>query len=392
MIYLLKVSVCSILFYLLFYLVYRRQNNHKWNRFYLLSALLLSFAIPLIQLPVFAEYISVPTQSGLVPSSSTPTVEAVSFWNLKNSILVIYFLGVVITLGIMSKALLSVFSQIKNGRAEKNNGYTKVICANNIALSSFLNFLFIPFSKADSITEYEMTHELVHIRQKHSWDILFVEIVKVFLWFNPIILLYKKSMVEVHEYLADAHAIAEHGKSEYQAFLLQQVSRQPQSSLVHNFYSLFKRRIQMINNSKQSSHSKYFLIIPVLLVAMSFFSFSTYEVRISDAAAIDSVVNDTIPSHDTMVIFDPWTGKEKVQIVPKLKIAGKEYKYKRDPIVVVDTVIVFDPETKTESISIVRMEKKHELDTITTFDADTYKETTVIIDPNTGIVDTLKKM
>ena len=396
MIYLLKVSVCSLLFYLLFYMAYRKKSNHTLNRFYLLSALLLSFVLPLIQIPIFPEYITVSNQPGIISNSNPGPSATGNFWNFKNGLLSIYLLGFLLSLGLMFRGLIKVYLHIQKGDRIKSAGYTKVVADNSFALSSFFNYLIVPQSKAASITAYELTHELVHIKQKHSWDILFVEFAKAVLWFNPIIHAYKKSLIELHEYLADATAIEAYGKNNYAAFLIQQISISPQSTLVHNFYSLFKKRLQMINTSANKSRRQYWLVLPVLVLACFLFSFSSYQVPISNADASMIMANDTIPELDTIITFDPATGEETMQVVPGLRLVdtqgkSKPYSYKRDPIITVDTVTTYDPVTKTEAIQIVRMESKHELDTITTFDSETFKQTIVVVDPNTGLVDTLMK-
>ena len=94
---------------------------------------------------------------------------------------------------------------------------------------------------------------------------------------NPVILLYKKSLTEVHEYLADQGAIFRFGNEKYESFLMEQISQQKRN-LTNNFYSLFKQRIKMIHTDSKTKIWQYVLILPMLVIVLSLFSFTYYPV------------------------------------------------------------------------------------------------------------------
>lgn len=370
MIFLFQITVCTLLFYGVYYFFYQDKSHHVFNRFYLLSSLVLAVMIPLLYLPVFPEYIE------LQPVPLIPTIEAATesntlWFTWQNLLISIYCLGVLIHLAILGVQLYRLFYLIQSGKQEKDDGFVRVYSPSNTPLSSFFSYLIIPLNKKDKLTAYELKHEKSHIEQGHTWDILFLECLRIVFWFNPILLLYKKRLVEVHEYLADQNTIRQLGKSGYENFLIQQVQIKTQQNLLHHFYSLFKKRIIMMNSNARTSAWHYLMVLPVVFTALFLFSFETYPVYPETNG--DGMVQDTIPDA---------------------------------PVEMIDTVIVFDPETRTETVHIVRRTgdappvgsvqpikaspNKTGVDTVIVFDAEDYSETVIIINHDTGKVDTIQ--
>ncbi len=400
MIYLLQVSVCTAIYYLLYHFFFQDKSNHRFNRFYLLGALSLSLVVPLLQIPVFPEYLE---RAVLIPaegSVSRQAKEGLSFLTWKNLLLLMYSLGVFVHLVIMLRRLSSLASIIQSSEKAYVNGITRVYTDSGLPLSSFLSYLIIPKEREAAISAYELNHEESHIRQKHTWDLLFVELLKVLFWFNPLMLFYKKRLVEIHEYLADQSTATQLGQSAYEAFLIQQVSKAQQAHLIHNFYSLFKKRINMMNSDVKTKSWQYFLLLPILLGSLSLFSFKSYPVYQSDNSSLMS--HDTFPalpanligkSIDTVITFDPTTKTETIHYVESGTLNPSSQ-------TIIDTVLVYDPATGKETIEIVRLPPQSSLpenikrntgiDTVIVFDAATYKETVIIYNHDTGQVDTIQ--
>jgi len=118
-------------------------------------------------------------------------------------------------------------------------------------------------------------HELYHVRQVHSADILFLEMMSIVTWFNPFIHLVKKEMRAIHEFLADEYAISESNRYAYAELLVMQSLRNKQSNLLHPFFhNQIKRRITMITkfkNPKKNYLSKL-MILPVLFILFCAFA------------------------------------------------------------------------------------------------------------------------
>ncbi|MEO1517859.1 MAG: M56 family metallopeptidase [Bacteroidota bacterium] len=351
MIYLLQASICSALFYVVYHYLYRPKNQHRFNRAYLLGALITSLLLPLLQIPVFPEYLMAQAQTGIVPTPKTAPAPFLLQW--ENWLLMVYALGVLVHLLILLRQLWQLARIIRRGEKEPAQGYVKVYTKQNIPLSSFLSYLIIPADRRKSLTDFEVSHERTHIRQKHSWDLLLVQCIHLFFWFNPLIHLYKMRLVEVHEYLADQSTAQQLGNEEYTNFLLQQISKSKPQPLAHNFYSLFKKRIEMMSSKNELPPWQYLAVLPALAVSLLLFSADTYPVYLTGDTNLTSTLDSLPPTEvDTVIVFDPATGQESVYYTipnPPTKSAlpkpGEE---------VIDTIITFDPTTFEETIQIVR--------------------------------------
>ncbi len=406
MIYLIQASICTVLFYGVYHFFYQGKNNHTFNRFYLLGALVVSLMIPLLHLPVFPEYIEVAIKSQ-TSKKLTNQIEQVSpIFTWENILLTIYLIGTAISFLALGRRLYTLYRIIKSSEKRKEAGYTTVYTDYEITISSFLIYLIIPKGKADQITAFEMIHEQSHIRQWHTIDILFLEFYRVFFWFNPLVLLYQKRIKEVHEYLADEGTYMQVGKEKYENFLIEQIISKHQPILVHNFHSLFTKRINMMNTNSKIKAQNYLLIIPMIFVGLSLFSFKNYPVY-AEADSDTSFVQDTIPpggeTIDTIIVFDPETKKESIHVVRRKN--NKALVQFPDSGMQIDTVITFDPSTGKSSTQIIRKNQEENvkvandlaksltsqtgIDTVVTFDPVTFEEIIFIINHDLGTRDTL---
>jgi TonB family protein len=117
-------------------------------------------------------------------------------------------------------------------------------------------------------------HENIHAAQWHSADILLMEIVIIFNWFNPIVYLFRKELKNVHEFIADEGAIKLSGnKKEYARLLFSQTFETPINNLVNPFFNqkLLKQRIMMIqkNKSQKSALLKYLFALPLFALMLT---------------------------------------------------------------------------------------------------------------------------
>ena len=125
-------------------------------------------------------------------------------------------------------------------------------------------------------------HELVHIEQKHSWDLLFFEFLRIIFWFNPLVYVYQKRTSELHEFIADATVAKTHRKEQYQ-MLLSQVFQTEEISFVNHFFksSLIKKRIVMLQKTKSKKvwQLKYLLLIPIVIGMLVYTSSEAKELN-----------------------------------------------------------------------------------------------------------------
>lgn len=272
LIYLGKVNVYWILFYACYWLLFRKHTFFVWNRFYLLGSLLVSFALPLIHFPDNARVLptAVYAVSAIPIYVSTPeSTKLALHWT--QFVWAVQIIGAALMLVKLLEGFRDLFRLIGQGDTIPMEDHTLVLLPHNeIGSFSFLKWLVI--NRADYEKHFDpiLRHEAVHIRQLHSLDILFAEFLKIFFWFNPVIWLYKHSLQEVHEFLADEEAP---NRDHYANFLVSYALSAPIASLTNHFFnsSMLKKRIIMIYKNRNSDWAlgKYLLILPLIgLVVM----------------------------------------------------------------------------------------------------------------------------
>ena len=268
-------------FYLLFVLLFNKEASFRQNRLFLLLGVLLGLVIPFID-------ISVPESSGIEIFAELKTIdifgnnlqqmEVTSSFSWKNILYTLYFIGVIIFLLRFLYQLFRVFRFKKNAEILASRGVKLVYTGKRHSVFSFLNSIFIDDkSKHSSDLDIIINHERVHVAQMHSIDLLLFELLAIVQWFNPIVWLYRKSIKQNHEFLADKGSLDKGFSMEkYQEVLLQNYSFLS-FGLANSFnHSLtFKRLIMMKkNNSNKKSVVKLIVLLPLLLASVYFISCS----------------------------------------------------------------------------------------------------------------------
>lgn len=271
--YLLEANIYLAVFYLGYLLFLSRETYYTLNRIYLLFSCVISFLLPIIQLGILKPAEPQITAMPFTPVSPNFAFTPVKFapvtqpaFNWPDVIVYIYLFGAVILFTVLIIKLLQLFKLTRVQDTRPDCRY-KLISINqpNIAFS-FFNYLFIGKSIKEPETIIE--HELVHINQKHSADIIFIELLKIINWFNPFIYLLQRSIRALHEYIAD-EKIAASGIDTlaYSSFLVNNAYGLSGSSITHSFfnYNLLKKRILMLHQKRSGSLArlKYLLAVPI---------------------------------------------------------------------------------------------------------------------------------
>lgn len=280
--YLLKSSLCLALLLTFYHLVLEREKMHRFNRFYLLGSVLFSFVAPLFIIYIeptvinemvfetaqIPDYTIVNTEEVLASEPINYYQYVIYLWVLISAILTVRF----------GKNLFSIVQKIRNNQHIKLESATLVLVEDVISPHTFWNYIFInkvEYFNEDLETEL-FTHELTHATQKHTLDVLLLEVLKVVFWFNPIFYFLKKSVQLNHEFLADENVVTSHQNvTTYQYLLLHKTAWNNDYQLASSLqYSLTKKRLVMM--TKQSSRTKMLLkklaILP--LIAGSLFLFA----------------------------------------------------------------------------------------------------------------------
>lgn len=268
-IYLGKAGAGMIALYMVYWLWLRKHTYFAFNRFYLLTALLISLGAPFIVLPEKAPEPLPMAAFTMEPTTVVFQPEAAPLVSTEEIFLILYLLGVLGMLLRLGFHLWQVMKIIRSGERLHSNKYMLVRASNeNISSFSFLNYLVLSQKDVQSYGEVVLRHELVHIRQRHSWDLLWVELVHVFMWFNPALVFYKRSLKEIHEFIADEQA-TNGDRFTYARTLAGYAFGVSPQVLTNNFFdvSQIKNRIAMLTKNRSSRWvlGRYLLALPVVI-------------------------------------------------------------------------------------------------------------------------------
>jgi bla regulator protein blaR1 len=277
LIYIVKSSACLVIFLCFYMLFLEKENMHVFKRFYLLFAIALAFGIPLL---TFTQYVETSTETVPQIMGNLPLQNEAQFVTSQNYapavLWSIYGLGFLIFGILFLKSLTHVLLTIKHNTKLENDYFTMVLLPNFVIPHTFFKYIFINRYKFETqqIPREVLLHEEAHALQKHSLDILCIEILQVIFWFNPLMYVLKHKMKLNHEFLAD-QAVLKTGinTSTYQNMLLAFSSNalQPQLANAIN-YSLIKKRFIIMK--KQTSKKAVWLRCMLLLPMLSFLLFS----------------------------------------------------------------------------------------------------------------------
>jgi hypothetical protein len=276
--YLIKSCVYLLAFYIPFILILKRTTFFTINRVYLVVGLLLSFVLPLYtgltNIPVytppdlpFMEPIVTQTESVISRAS-----EPVGSLNIVTLIIIFYLAGVAIRLILLTFSIAGIL-KLKQLGEMLTYQTIKVVKTNTAVPFSFFKYVFLPRELDDpGILE----HEAAHVRQYHWIDLLFVELVSIILWFNPMMVFYKRSLKQQHEYLADWSAIKSGvDLGEYLMSIKQQIELAIPAPLISEFYfQSIKNRINMLTKRRTSVFglTAYAIVVPGIIFLLMAFS------------------------------------------------------------------------------------------------------------------------
>ena len=324
--YLLPIALGLMVLWVAYRLLFTNSNRFQFNRFYLLSAMLFSLALPLFgllvgqntpQVVAFKQNLlggfmlkEITISYGEPKAVTLPEVEVapparihVSLWQV---------LGIIYLIGVAVMALLFLFkmgklvAMIIRSPKRKMDGYTMGFTHKEHGPYSFFRYAFFT---DENVNPDIIRHELSHISHHHSWDILMVELMKIFQWFNPFIYFYKRELQSLHEYIADDDVVATGAdKRNYMMLILQQCTAVDFSDMSNNFsLILTKKRIKMITKHEKAKGFWWKLLatLPVLALLLIVNARASaqqakqteqtaYETIIKDATDVKMVNNDSI--------------------------------------------------------------------------------------------------
>ena len=332
-IYILKSSVCLVLFYLFFRLLLSKETFHRFNRMALLGVLFFSLLIPCIevttrhqvevqqavlsieQLLLMAELEATPADAGAVQETS-----AISWVQI---VLLVYLAGILFLACRNIYSLICLFRLIHSGKHEKlEKGVTLVVHNQEIAPFSWMKYIVISWKDLEENGREILIHEMAHIHHHHSVDLLVADICIFFQWFNPGAWLLKQELQNIHEYEADETVINEGvNAKEYQLLLIKKAVGTRLYSMANSFnHSKLKKRITMMLKEKSNpwARLKYLYVLPLAAIAVTAFARPEISEKMEEISAVK--VNDLAEIVETKsgknIVKEPIdTTKNKVVVV-----------------------------------------------------------------------------
>lgn len=326
--YLGKMVLCSGILLGYYWLFLRNRRFHHYNRFYLLTALLLPVIVPLISFPVastpqkqayqalyqVAKAITLPgpaipaEQAGamLLPDTAAPRPSAWSFLNPGTCLWAIYFAGTGYLLWLFGRSLYAIHRLRRKYPVQRLQGVRFYNTREPGTPFSFFRSVFWD-SRIDPASQQGqrvLRHELFHVQQGHSADIVLAELVIIFAWFNPFFRLLKKELKTIHEFQADQHAVSDSDPIDYARLLVLHSAQTNKLALPHYFsYHPIKRRITMITQHNQTRYSYWsrLMVLPLALTVSCLLTLKAQEAKPATPTTALTVYKPTDVRTDLLV-------------------------------------------------------------------------------------------
>ena len=300
--FIIESGVSLALLSLIYVLFLRKETFFRINRLFLLGSVLFSVILPVIKLRIFAPQsvmlseITVTPYRNLLESITvyshglSGTVEqAVLSANL---LIYFYIAGVAFFFGIFLFRIIQLILIIKRSSVQSAYGVKMVMLEKETSPYSFLNYVFVSQSLMQSRGYDKMIeHELEHVKQGHSVDVIILELLTVFQWFNPFMWMLNRAIRETHEFLADQAVLSKGvNRGEYKLLLLNQFVG-GQLVIANNFnYSLIKNRIKMMSKIKSSKLAITKIAFGVLVASALVIAFACEQKESAETKSIQKEV------------------------------------------------------------------------------------------------------
>lgn len=392
LLYFIQVIISSGILYGFYHFVLRNTLFHKYNRYYLLASVLLSVFVPFLNIPIYFSgnnhstngivntifYFGMDQGKEVVVSSNKSTTKVDGF-NWSQILLIAYIFITLLAFLRMIVSLIKITNLKRKYPVEKIDSISFYKTNEPGTPFSFFYGLFwnnkleLHSPKGQQI----FRHEIFHIRQLHTVDVLFLEMVSALFWINPFFHLIKKETKAIHEFLADEFAIQSSDKWQYAELLLMQALQTRHSIVNPFFHNQIKRRIAMIQNSTTTGkqYLRKLLTLPALAIVLALFAFN-YKARRNEKQQLQvSTVTDTLPKNlsGTKLLIDKeneFTIKSD-SIVIKDNENTKDIDFKEALIIVNGNRVLYqDFIKKTYTAGIMTIYPKNDAEAIKLYGAD----------------------
>jgi len=325
--YFLQVVFCSAIMMGYYWLVLRDNKFHQYNRFYLLTIAALSWIVPLIKIhwneTNFSEDTNIYYFLSAVAENNTEIESSfkLNWYNIswQNGLKLLYAGGVLFLLTGFFVSLFRIYQLFKLNKVKTLGDIDLVITNAKGTPYSFFRYIFwneaIDLSSATG--QQILQHEITHVKEKHSYDKLFVQLILIAGWFNPLFWLIKKELHMIHEFIADKKCVDNGDTASLAQMLLTAAYPQHHFSLTNSFFfSPIKRRIAMLSKQPTTkfSYLRRLIVLPLLAIIVVLVAFRNKET--TQPISVESVIN---------TIYKDISGKSTPSIAPLMVDLKKDY-------------------------------------------------------------------
>jgi Zn-dependent protease with chaperone function len=328
--YILQVLLFQLLFLLVYDFLLKKETFFSYNRWYLLLTPVIALALPLLKFESLGNMIpqdslmmlpevylragSATTEAfSIEPVSASGEGFQINWWMLT------YGIGVLLSSLLFVHKYRILKDLFKNKIVTNQEGIKIIEVANSNLACTFFNTIFLGDQLKKEEIEQVLSHEMVHVKQKHSADLLYFELFKILFWFNPLIYIYQSKISTLHEFIADAGVVKTVEKKIYYQQLLNTAFSTENISFINQFFnhSLIKKRIVMLQKSRSKTISKfkYLILVPLMLVMLTYVACSkeTFDNSVTEQPVQEANVSYAKAGKDGDV---PFSMVEEVPVFP----------------------------------------------------------------------------
>ncbi|WKK67324.1 M56 family metallopeptidase [Lutimonas zeaxanthinifaciens] len=300
--YIFQVILFQAAFYMVYEVFLKKETFFQWNRFYLILTSIIAYIIPVLKIEKIANSLT-PEYAYMLPEIIyTPGgfIERQFNWSLllMNSMSWIIYTGIIFSGILFAVRIYKLYRLIQSNKKRRKADHCLVILKENHTAFSFFNFIFI--SETNQSNKKIIDHELIHVKELHSIDLLLFEIQKIAFWFNPFTYIYQKNIATIHEFIADSRSVSKSERSTFFNSLLAETFKVDRMTFVNSFnnQSLIKKRIIMFNreHSKNLLKIKYIMLIPLLSAMLVY---TSCEKNKAEADVDKNTANSAVLNYET---------------------------------------------------------------------------------------------
>ena len=267
----IKFNLVLSVFFIAYKWLFEREKMHQFNRFFLLIGIVTSCLLPFIKFDfLIASELPVKSFNHVHPFVHETVLESVNTFNYVNLIWMLYLFGASIFLFRFCKNIYTLYNLVQTHEVVFINNQKFVLLNDVTNPFTFLDYIFVNTNKFKQkiIPDELLMHEAIHAKQKHSLDIILIELIKVVFWLNPVVYYYRQAIALNHEFIVDEQMIKQTSVQKYQHLLLDVIDNQNHILSSYWNFLITKSRIMMMTKTSNSQVCtfKKVLVLPLMAV------------------------------------------------------------------------------------------------------------------------------